>query len=150
VAGKPQRPLMDETVRRVGGERPLMVGDRLDTDIEGAHAIGAPSLLVLTGVTWLEELVAAGPALRPTYVSPDTEGLFEPHPVPTHEDGVTSLGGWTGRVDDGRLRVDGAGSDGDWWRVAATAAWAHLDACGAPADVSAVRVPGPQRRLGAE
>ena len=72
VAGKPQRPLMDETVRRVGGERPLMVGDRLDTDIEGANAIGAPSLLVLTGVTWLEELVTAGPALRPTYISPDT------------------------------------------------------------------------------
>ena len=38
VAGKPERPLLDETVRRMGGERPLMVGDRLDTDIEGAHA----------------------------------------------------------------------------------------------------------------
>jgi len=37
VAGKPNRPLLDETMRRVGGERPLMVGDRLDTDIEGAH-----------------------------------------------------------------------------------------------------------------
>ena len=37
VAGKPARPLLDETVRRVGGERPLMVGDRLDTDIEGAR-----------------------------------------------------------------------------------------------------------------
>ena len=36
VAGKPERPLLDETVRRVGGDRPLMVGDRLDTDIEGA------------------------------------------------------------------------------------------------------------------
>ena len=32
---------MDETVRRVGGDRPLMVGDRLDTDIEGAHASGS-------------------------------------------------------------------------------------------------------------
>ena len=40
VAGKPARPLLDETVRRCGGERPLMVGDRLDTDIEGAHAAG--------------------------------------------------------------------------------------------------------------
>ena len=39
VAGKPEKPLMEETVRRVGGDRPLMVGDRLDTDIEGAHAI---------------------------------------------------------------------------------------------------------------
>ena len=40
VAGKPARPLLDETVRRVGGERPLMVGDRLDTDIEGARVVG--------------------------------------------------------------------------------------------------------------
>ena len=150
VAGKPQRPLMDETVRRVGGERPLMVGDRLDTDIEGAHAIGAPSLLVLTGVTWLEELVAARPELRPTYVSPDTEGLFEPHPVPECEDGVASLGGWAGRVEQGRLEVDGAGSDADWWRVAATVAWTHLDETGTPVNVSTVRVPGPRRRLGAE
>ena len=40
VAGKPERPLLDETVRRVGGKRPLMVGDRLDTDIEGARKAG--------------------------------------------------------------------------------------------------------------
>ena len=80
VAGKPEKPLMEETVLRVGGDRPLMVGDRLDTDIEGAHAIDAPSLLVLTGVTWLEELAAAPPRLRPTYISPTLAGLFEPHP----------------------------------------------------------------------
>ena len=41
MAGKPEPPLFEETVRRVGGDRPLMVGDRLDTDIEGAHAIEA-------------------------------------------------------------------------------------------------------------
>jgi len=53
IAGKPERPLLDETVTRVGGERPLMVGDRLDTDILGAHHAGVDSLLVLTGVTGL-------------------------------------------------------------------------------------------------
>ena len=40
VAGKPEPPLFQETLRRVGGERPLVVGDRLDTDIEGA--VNAP------------------------------------------------------------------------------------------------------------
>ena len=150
VAGKPQRPLMDETVRRVGGERPLMVGDRLDTDIEGARTIGAPSLLVLTGVTWLDELVSAAPELRPSYISPDTEGLFQPHPVPDVQDGVAVLGGWTAQADDGQLDVRGSGSDADWWRAAATAAWAHLDTVGTPLDVSATRVPGPRRQLGAE
>ena len=61
VAGKPARPLLDETVRAGGRRRPLMVGDRLDTDIEGAPNAGIDSLLVLTGVTGLAELVAATP-----------------------------------------------------------------------------------------
>ena len=65
VAGKPERPLLDETVRRIGGDHPLMVGDRLDTDIAGAVNAGLDSLLVLTGVTGLAELVRARPDERP-------------------------------------------------------------------------------------
>jgi HAD superfamily hydrolase (TIGR01450 family) len=150
VAGKPEKPLMEETVLRVGGDRPIMVGDRLDTDIEGAHAIGVPSLLVLTGVTWLDELATAGPELRPTYIAPDLAGLFEPHAAPVVDGGRAELGGWSGAVVDGRLEVDGAGSDADWWRVAATACWLHLDEAGQPADVTDTVPPGPVRRLGAE
>ncbi len=109
VAGKPSRPLLDETVRRCGGERPLMVGDRLDTDIEGAHVAGVDSLLVLTGVTGLAELVAATPELRPTYVSADLGGLDTAHPAPdVSEDGV-SLGGWRGRVAERRAGAVGVG-----------------------------------------
>ena len=150
VAGKPERPLMEETVRRVGGERPIMVGDRLDTDIEGAHAIDVPSLLVLTGVSWLEDLATAGPKLRPSYISPTLEGLFEAHPVPTQTRAGVELNGWTAAVDDQRLRVTGDGSDADWWRVAATACWRHLDETGTPADVADTTPPGPVRRLGGE
>ena len=150
VAGKPEKPLMEETVLRVGGDRPIMVGDRLDTDIEGAHAIGVPSLLVLTGVTWLDELAAASPELRPTYISPDLGGLFEPHPAPAVDGSRAELGGWSGAVVDGRLEVEGTGSDADWWRVAATACWLHLDEAGEPADVTDTVPPGPARRLGAE
>jgi glycerol-1-phosphatase len=146
VAGKPSRPLLDETVRRVGGERPLMVGDRLDTDIEGANVVEADSLLVMTGVTHLAELVAAAPALRPTYVAADLEGLFEPHLVPEVSDGVAVLGGWTARVDGGRLHVDGAGATSDFWRVAAVAGWCHLDVSGEVASVDGVSVPVPPRR----
>lgn len=150
VAGKPEKPLMEETVLRVGGDRPIMVGDRLDTDIEGAHAIDVPSLLVLTGVTWLRELAAATPQRRPTYISPTLEGLFEPHPAPHEAGGGTALGGWTGAVTGGRLEVTGEGTDADWWRVAATTCWRHLDESGTAADVADTTPPGPARRVGAE
>jgi glycerol-1-phosphatase len=138
VAGKPQRPLLDETVRRVGGERPLMVGDRLDTDIEGAHNAGFDSLLVLTGVTGLAELVSARPEERPTYISADLAGLLEAHRAPSDEDGAVVLGGWRATVESGRLAVSGEGEAGDWWRVCAVAGWRHLDASGEPVAVDAV------------
>lgn len=141
VAGKPARPLLDETIRRVGGERPLMVGDRLDTDIAGAHNTGVPSLLVMTGVTTAAELVAAAPELRPTYLSPDLDGLSAEHPVPTLGDGVATLGGWRASVVGARLEVKGDGDVADWWRVVATAAWAYLDDSGRPADISGLDVP---------
>ena len=51
VAGKPYRPLLDETVQRLGRRRPIFVGDRLDTDIAGAVDAGLDSMLVLTGRT---------------------------------------------------------------------------------------------------
>ena len=141
VAGKPARPLMDETIRRVGGDRPLMVGDRLDTDIEGAHAVGVDSLLVMTGVTHLAELVAATPELRPSYISPDLEGLFEPHPAPELDAEGARLGGWQACVEGDALRVVGEGRDADWWRVVAAASWAALDATGTPVDATALEPP---------
>jgi HAD superfamily hydrolase (TIGR01450 family) len=142
VAGKPRRPLLDETVRRVGGRRPLMVGDRLDTDITGAHEAGLDSLLVLTGVTGLSELVAARPDERPTYLAPDLGGLDVPHQVPCQAEGSWRLGGWTARVQDGgRLAVSGAGPRSDWWRVVAQAAWQHLDDTGSAVDLEGLRAP---------
>lgn len=145
VAGKPARPLLEETVRRVGGDRPLMVGDRLDTDIEGAHNAGVDSLLVLTGVTGLSELAAAPRTLRPSYIAPDLAGLGTPHRVPERSGDAWTLGGWTGRTTGGLLEVDQQRADADpadWWRVAAVAAWAHFDATGTVVDVTAARVPG--------
>ncbi|MFN8159136.1 MAG: HAD-IIA family hydrolase [Candidatus Nanopelagicales bacterium] len=78
VAGKPYAPLMRESVERVGAQRPLVVGDRLDTDVEAGHVSGIPSLLVLTGVTDVETLLAAPEDRRPTYVAADLRGLLLP------------------------------------------------------------------------
>jgi hypothetical protein len=80
VSGKPDPSLHRASVERVGAVRPLVVGDRLDTDVLGAVRGGADSLLVLTGVVGLPELLAAPPGSRPTYVSSDLRGLLEPHP----------------------------------------------------------------------
>ena len=141
VAGKPERPLLDETVRRVGGDRPLMVGDRLDTDIAGARNAGLDSLLVMTGVTGLADLVAATPGERPTYVAADLAGLLEAQAAPEVDGDDPALGAWRAGVDSGRLVVSGEGDTSDWWRVVATAAWQHLDASGDAVDVEGVRAP---------
>ena len=75
VAGKPATPLMDEAVRSADAERPLVIGDRLDTDIAGAVAAGLDSLLVLTGVATAQDLLDAPADMRPTYVSHDVEAV---------------------------------------------------------------------------
>ncbi|WP_237565787.1 HAD-IIA family hydrolase [Ornithinimicrobium cerasi] len=57
----------------------LMVGDRLDTDIAGAVAVGMRSALVLTGVSSAQEAQDAGPQERPDHVVPripDLEQLW--------------------------------------------------------------------------
>lgn len=141
VAGKPERPLFEETLERVGGTRPLVVGDRLDTDIEGAVTMGWDSLLVLTGVTGLEELVRARPQERPTYVAPDLAALALPQRAPELEDGVATLGGWSARADGGELEVTGQGEPVDWWLVTAAVAWEHLDHHDQPVGTDRVHPP---------
>lgn len=71
VAGKPERPLMDDAITASGARHPLAVGDRLDTDIAGAGNVGIDSLLVLTGVATPATLLTALPHLRPTYLAAD-------------------------------------------------------------------------------
>ena len=78
AAGKPERALHDEAVRRSGARRPLVVGDRLDTDVEGARRAGCDSLLVLTGVTTRAMLEDAPAHQRPTYVGDDLRALLAP------------------------------------------------------------------------
>ena len=142
VAGKPEPPLLRETMRRVGGERPLMVGDRLDTDIAGAERVGVDSLLVLTGVTGLRELLAARPGERPTYLAPDLGGLATPHPQVHRASGSSEVGGWRVTIDADRLVCVGEGAPDDWWRAVAVAAWDHLDATGRAVDPDTLAPPG--------
>lgn len=78
VVGKPQPPILRSALRRAGGGRPLVIGDRLDTDIAGANALGWDSLLVLTGIAGREDLASAPE--RPTFVAADLGILLGPGP----------------------------------------------------------------------
>ena len=124
VAGKPEPPLHRESVLRTGARHPLMVGDRLDTDIEGANRVGLDSLLVLTGVTSPAGAILAPPEQRPTYLAEDLAGLLEPHPAVTSQDGTQRCGGWAARLDRDRLELTGGGERMDGLRAACAAAWA--------------------------
>ncbi|MEU3032754.1 HAD-IIA family hydrolase [Streptomyces incarnatus] len=123
VAGKPLPPMHRETVIRTGAKRPLVVGDRLDTDIEGAFNGGVDSLLVLTGVTDGARLLAAKPEHRPTYVDADLRGLLTGQPEITREGEGFRCGGWTATAGDTRLELDGDGEALDGLRALCAAAW---------------------------
>src|SRR5690606_26964504 len=78
IAGKPYPPLLEETVRRLGAERPVFVGDRLDTDILGANNVGMESLFVFTGAHGKKDLAEAELSYRPTSIGYDVSALLQP------------------------------------------------------------------------
>ncbi len=72
--GKPEAPLFERALASAGGGRPLVVGDRLDTDIAGASRLGWDSALVLTGDARREDL--EGSPWTPTFIVDDLSGLL--------------------------------------------------------------------------
>jgi len=123
VAGKPAPQLFQDAVARGDFRASLVVGDRLDTDIEGANAAKLPSLMVLTGVNTARDAVYAEPARRPTFIGHDLRSL--------HQDGeqlaVGPQPGWRVEVDDRAVTVGATGADdGDGLsivRAVASAIW---------------------------
>ncbi len=59
VIGKPRAPMFESALQAMNlpAASTLMLGDRLDTDIAGAQALGMPTALVLTGVTQADDLL---------------------------------------------------------------------------------------------
>ncbi|MEU8488924.1 HAD hydrolase-like protein [Streptomyces sp. NPDC048641] len=123
VAGKPLPPMHRETILRTGAERPLVIGDRLDTDIEGAFNGEVDSLLVLTGVTDGAQLLAAPPQHRPTYVDVDLRGLLTGQPDVVAEGDGFACGGWVATAGDEHLELEGDGEVIDGLRALCAAAW---------------------------
>lgn len=126
-AGKPAPTLFELAVERYDGRRPLVVGDRLDTDLAGARAAGYPGLHVLTGVSTARDAVLATPNERPSFVGEDLRSLLVPHAAPEPRAGWWVCGDAAARVVDGRLELSASGTTVDRVRAACGAAWAAAD-----------------------
>jgi glycerol 3-phosphatase-2 len=79
IVGKPSRPLFEAAAAATGAGHPLVVGDRLDTDIAGAAGMGWDSWLVLSGASRPADLLTA--ISLPTFISPDVTGLLDGPPA---------------------------------------------------------------------
>jgi HAD superfamily hydrolase (TIGR01450 family) len=124
VAGKPSPTLMTDALARGDFRAPLVVGDRLNTDIAGANAAGLPSLMVLSGVNSARDAVHAMREQRATYIGCDLRSLHQeadvlavaPQPAWHVEAGDMSVTVSTGRDD-------GASDDLSIVRAVANAVW---------------------------
>jgi len=127
--GKPSPAMYQLAVAAEKATNPLVIGDRLDTDLGGARAAAYPGLLVLTGVSSARDAVLAPPSCRPDYVGADLRTIFETHHAPQEGPDNWWLSGDRGaRVVNNRLELDGQGATGiDAIRAACAAVWNATD-----------------------
>lgn len=79
-AGKPERAMFDLAKEKFAANSPLVIGDRLDTDIAGANRAEMRSALVLTGIDGPKQVLAAPPEQQPTYILGSLKELDKPYP----------------------------------------------------------------------
>jgi HAD superfamily hydrolase (TIGR01450 family) len=92
-AGKPEKAIFDVAAERFNAHNPLVIGDRLDTDILGANRAGMRSALVLTGIDGPKQVLAASEDHQPTYILSDLRELSKPYPeaIVSEKNGVTTV-----------------------------------------------------------
>nr|WP_231375771.1 HAD-IIA family hydrolase [Corynebacterium aquatimens] len=158
AAGKPGPAMFEIAQQTLGSQRPLVVGDRLDTDIAGGVAAGMDTLHVLTGVSGPWALLNAPVSQRPTFIAENMTALSEsaadlaPQPQ----------GGFTASVNPAssgttQRTVVLAGGDGDSTPIQAlrtvlAAAWAEdtADGSGDPTPEFTVEAQSPSARKAVE
>lgn len=104
--GKPNRALFDAALAARPATHPLVVGDRLETDIAGAWSASLPSLLVLSGVSGVDAAVRAPAGQRPTHLGRDIGAVDLAHPAAVVDDGGARCGGARVRLADGGVVVE--------------------------------------------
>lgn len=127
VAGKPEVPMFELASERFGAHKPIVIGDRLDTDILGANRAGFASVLVLTGIDQAKQVLAAVPDQRPTFIVSDLRELHEPYPevVQSRRGGsvVFTVGDAVVVRSGENVELESAGSEIDRLRAGAAAIW---------------------------
>lgn len=123
AAGKPGPAMFHTAAETLGSTKPLVVGDRLNTDIAGGNAAGMDTFQVLTGVSGHYALLTAVPAERPTFVADSLADLSGDADQLRPGD----QGGFTADVDGEEVVLDGGTPDStatQALRTVLAAAWA--------------------------
>jgi glycerol 3-phosphatase-2 len=127
VAGKPERAIFDAAATRFAATSPLVIGDRLDTDILGANRAGMASALVLTGIDGPKQVLAADADSRPTFLLGDLRELFAPYPQAKVSEKrgakLVAVGAAVVKVDRNAVTLERRGDPVDVLRAAAAAIW---------------------------
>jgi len=123
VAGKPGPEIFRIAAARVKALRPLVVGDRLDTDIVGGNRAGMATAVVLTGVTSASGLLTAPIAQRPRYIL-SSFAEIDAHYLPVTRDGNRyRCGASHAHASNGQLHVHGELTAAETIRAACMAWW---------------------------
>lgn len=129
--GKPLPALYEAALSRESGELDrsavLAVGDRLDTDIAGAVNAKLRSLLVLTGVSSVRDLIGAPREARPDFIGRDLSALQRAHPAAVAGSDEARCGAVRAVIEGAEIALEGAdsaGEDGlDGLRAVCALAW---------------------------
>nr|WP_231366130.1 HAD-IIA family hydrolase [Zhihengliuella flava] len=124
VAGKPEPYLFQHAARTLDARAPVVVGDRLDTDILGGNRAGFTTAFVATGIDTLESVIAAVPEQRPTYLLTHLSELFEAEAevrLPDVVGGVARCGDATAQASDDGVVLSTDSIDA--WRAGCALWW---------------------------
>lgn len=123
VAGKPQPTMFALAAETLGAQRPLVVGDRLDTDILGGNNAGMATAAVLTGIDTVRTILAARTSERPDFLIADLGDLHEPYPQISRDAEGWRCGASQAVLRADRIEISGDPDDLDSWRAACALWW---------------------------
>lgn len=106
-AGKPEPAMFHVAAKAAGSERPLAIGDRLNTDIRGGNNAGMDTLMVVTGVSGHRDALTAVPEERPSLIGADMSALQ----APAEQSAPGAQAGFTASLEGTTLTLSGGEAD---------------------------------------